>query len=108
MWLSHLATLPWLVPAASTRKECRMSLQEFVPTPRFADYREAFRDFFHMERRDDGVLLVRAHTLGGPVQLSVQNHRALGQMLKVIGADPDNEVLILAGSGEEFMMGSDP
>lgn len=85
-----------------------MSLQEFVPTPRFADYREAFRDFFHMERRDDGVLLVRAHTLGGPVQLSVQNHRALGQMLKVIGADPDNEVLILAGSGEEFMMGSDP
>jgi hypothetical protein len=28
-----------------------------------------------MERRDDGVLLVAAHTLGGPVQLSVQNHR---------------------------------
>jgi len=85
-----------------------MSLQEFVPTPRFEDYSEAFRDFFHMERRDDGVLLVQAHTLGGPVQLSVQNHRALGQMLKVVGADPDNEILILTGSGAEFMMGSDP
>jgi hypothetical protein len=59
-----------------------MPLQDFVPTPRFEDYSEAFKDFFRMERRDDGVLLVKAHTLGGPVQLSVQNHRALGQMLK--------------------------
>ena len=85
-----------------------MSLQEFVPTPRFEDYQETFRDFFRMERREDGVLLVAAHTLGGPIQLSVQNHRALGQMLKTVGADPENEVLILTGSGEEFMMTSDP
>jgi enoyl-CoA hydratase/carnithine racemase len=85
-----------------------MSLQEFVPTPKFDEYSEAFEDFFHMERRDDGVLLVQAHTAGGPIQLSVQNHRALGQMLKVVGADTDNEILILTGSGEEFMMGSDP
>jgi enoyl-CoA hydratase/carnithine racemase len=85
-----------------------MSLQEFVPTPKFDEYREAFKDFFHLERRDDGVLLVQAHTVGGPLQLSVQNHRALGQMLKVVGADPENEILILTGSGGEFMMGSDP
>ena len=85
-----------------------MSLQEFVSPPRFEEYREAFKDFFRMERREDGVLLVAAHTLGGPIQLSVQNHRSLGQMLKVVGADPENEVLILTGSGEEFMMGSDP
>src|SRR6201995_3405433 len=85
-----------------------MSLQEFIPAPRFEDYRETFKDFFRMERRDDGVLLVAAHTVGGPIQLSVQNHRALGQMLKVVGADPENEILILTGSGEEFMMGSDP
>src|SRR6201981_4244647 len=85
-----------------------MSLQEFVPTPKFDEYSEVFKDFFRMERRDDGVLLVRAHTLGGPIQLCVQNHRALGQMLKVVGADPQNEILILTGSGDEFMMGSDP
>ena len=85
-----------------------MSLQEFVPTPRFEDYREALRDFYRMERREDGVLLVAAHTLGGPVQLSVQNHRSLGQMLKTVGADPANEVLILTGSGPDFMMASDP
>lgn len=85
-----------------------MSLQEFLPTPRFDEYREFFKDFFTLERRGDGVLLAKAHTLGGPVQLSVQNHRALGQFLKVVGADPENELLILTGSGDEFMMDSDP
>jgi Enoyl-CoA hydratase/isomerase len=85
-----------------------MSLQEFVPTPRFEEYRETFKDFYQMQRRDDGVPLVAAHTQGGPVQLSVQNHRSLGQMLKTVGADPSNEVLILTGSGSEFMMSSDP
>ena len=85
-----------------------MSLQEFLPTPRFDEYREFFTDFFTLERRGDGVLLAKAHTLGGPVQLSVQNHRALGQFFKVVGADPENELLILTGSGDEFMMDSDP
>jgi hypothetical protein len=68
-----------------------VSLQEFVPTPEFEEYRETFKEFFKLDRRDDGVLLAQAHTLDGPIQLSVQNHRALGQMLKIIGADPLNE-----------------
>lgn len=85
-----------------------MSLQQFVPTPRFEAYRETFADFFRIERRDDGVLLAQAHTNGGPIQLSVENHRALGQFLKTVGADPENELLILTGSGDEFMMDSDP
>src|SRR6516225_7593604 len=85
-----------------------MSLQQFVPTPRFEEYSERFKDFYRMSRREDGVLLVEAHTNGGPVQLSVENHRSLGQMLKTVGADPENEILILTGSGDEFMMSSDP
>lgn len=85
-----------------------MSLQEFVDPPQFDDYRETFADFYKMSRRDDGVLLVEAHTDGGPIQLSVENHRSLGQMLKTVGADPENEIMILTGTGEEFMMDSDP
>lgn len=85
-----------------------MSLQEFLPTPKFEEYQERFKDFFEMERRDDGVLLARAHTRGGSIQLSVQNHRALGQFLKTVGADPENELLIFTGSGDEFMMDADP
>lgn len=85
-----------------------MSLQKFPSMPTFEEYQERFKDFFHLERRDDGVVLARAHTLNGPIQLSVENHRALGQMLKAVGADPKNELLILTGSGKEFMMDSDP
>ena len=85
-----------------------MSFQQFLSPPKFEDYSDVFKDFFRMTRRPDGVLLVEAHTLGGPIQLSVQNHRALGQMLKTVGADPENEILILTGSGDEFMMDADP
>ncbi|MGH3250475.1 MAG: hypothetical protein ACRDOI_30305, partial [Trebonia sp.] len=85
-----------------------MSLQKFVPTPKLEEYSERFKDFFTFTRRDDGVRLFEAHSVGGPIQLSVENHRALGQMLKTVGADPENEILILTGSGDEFMMGSDP
>ena len=76
-----------------------MSLQQFVPTPKFEEYKVRFKDFYKLERRADGVILVQAHTNGGPIQLSVENHRSLGQLLKTIGADPENELLILPGWG---------
>lgn len=85
-----------------------MSLAPFVPTPDFDEYKERFKDHYKMERRDDGVILVQAHSKGGPIQLSVENHRSLGQMLKTVGADPKNEIMILTGSGDEFMMDADP
>ena len=44
-----------------------MSLTNFVPTPDFDEYSARFAEHYNMERRDDGVLLVRAHTNGGPI-----------------------------------------
>lgn len=85
-----------------------MSLTQFVPTPKFEEYKERFKEHFKLERRADGVVLAQAHTMGGPIQLSVENHRALGQLLKTIGADPENELLIITGTGDEFMMRIDP
>jgi enoyl-CoA hydratase/carnithine racemase len=85
-----------------------MSLTSFVSSPEFDDYQKRFKEHYKMQRRPDGVLLVEAHTQGGPIQLSVENHRSLGQMLKAVGADCKNEIMILTGSGEEFMMDSDP
>lgn len=85
-----------------------MSLTQFVQTPKFDEYKEQFKEAFLLERRADGVILAQAHTLGKSVKLSVENHRALGQLLKTIGADPENELLILTGTGDDFMMAIDP
>ena len=82
--------------------------RSFIPTPRLEEYSELFKDYYTFERREDGVLLVQGHTRGGSMQLSVEEHRSLGQMLKTVGADPENEVLILTGTGEDFMMETEP
>ncbi|MGO9418578.1 enoyl-CoA hydratase/isomerase family protein [Roseiarcus sp.] len=85
-----------------------MSLTKFVPTPKFEEYRERFKECYTLERRADGVLLARAHTQGGPVKLSVENHRSVSQLFKTVGADPENEVFIFSGTGNNFMMEVDP
>ena len=85
-----------------------MSSVDFVPTPKFEEYKERFKQHYKLERREDGVILVQAHTGGGPIQLSVESHRSVGQLFKTIGADPENEVMIFTGTGEDFMMDADP
>src|SRR6266566_4154620 len=85
-----------------------MSLVDFVATPKFEEYKERFKQHYKLERREDGVILVQAHTAGGPIQLSVENHRSVGQLFKTIGADPENEVMIFTGTGKDFMMDADP
>ncbi len=85
-----------------------MSLQEFVKSPSFEDYKERFKDHYKLERRPDGVVLAQGHTQGGSIQLCVQNHRSLGQLFKAIGGDPENEVMIFTGTGEDFMMDAAP
>lgn len=85
-----------------------MSLTDFIPTPEFEEYQERFKEHYLLDRRADGVILAQAHTIGGSIQLSVQNHRSVGQLFKTIGADPKNEVMIFTGTGDDFMMDVDP
>jgi enoyl-CoA hydratase/carnithine racemase len=85
-----------------------MSLQSFVPTPNYEEYKETFKEHYKMERSDDGVLLLQAHTQDGPIQLSVEHHRSYGQVLKTVGADPKNECLIVTGTGDTFLANIDP
>ena len=85
-----------------------MSLVGFVPSPEFDDYKERFKAHFRLTRREDGVVLAEAHTNGGPFQLSVESHKSFGQLFQTIGADTKNELLILTGTGPDFMMAVDP
>jgi enoyl-CoA hydratase/carnithine racemase len=56
-----------------------------------------------MERTESGILTVRLHTEGGPIVFTGQTHRDLPHALAEIGADRDNKLVILTGTGDVFM-----
>jgi enoyl-CoA hydratase/carnithine racemase len=55
------------------------------------------------ERGDDGVLVMRFHTEGGPVVFTGQTHEDLPPALEQLSLDPDNRALVLTGTGDAFM-----
>ena len=53
-------------------------------------------------KREDGILEVALHTSGGPLVFDGHVHEALVRAFRDIGDDPDNHVVILTGTGDEF------
>ena len=53
--------------------------------------------------RVDGICLVRLHTDGGPLVWGDGPHTDLGYLLEDIGRDPENRIVILTGTGAEFI-----
>ncbi len=76
----------------------------FIPRTPFEDYRDKYAKFVRMERRD-GILEVRLHTDDGPALYSSDVHNAWPRLWVDIGQDPDNEVLILTGTGDKWIAG---
>lgn len=72
---------------------------KFVPHVPFEEYSKKYKEHVHMERRN-GVIMLRFHTQDKPVLWSAQSHRAIPQALREVSADPENEVLILTGTGD--------
>ena len=85
-----------------------MSLTDFVKWPNYEEYKELFKEHFIMEKRDDGVLLVRMHTKGGPQLWSMELHRAIGQMWRTVGSDSDIELVIFTGTGKDWIIEFEP
>jgi enoyl-CoA hydratase/carnithine racemase len=83
-----------------------MPLTNYVPTPKFEEYKELFKEHFIMERRN-GIIELRMHTLGGDAQWSFELHRALWQAFQTVGADPENEVMILTSTGDTWLANID-
>ncbi|RDI45370.1 enoyl-CoA hydratase/isomerase family protein [Nocardia mexicana] len=75
----------------------------FVEPEPFESYRKRFEDHFVMDRSDDGILEVRMHTDGGPAVWGLELHKAVGQMIETVGADRENQVLILTATGDEWL-----
>src|SRR6201984_2088243 len=53
-------------------------------------------------KREDGILEVALHSGGGPLVFNGYVHEALVGAFRDIGDDPENHIVILTGTGEEF------
>jgi enoyl-CoA hydratase/carnithine racemase len=56
-----------------------------------------------MTRDEDGVLLVRFHTDGGPLTFTGTTHEDFPAALEEIALDRDNKAMVLTGTGDFFM-----
>jgi enoyl-CoA hydratase/carnithine racemase len=65
-------------------------------------YFEKFQNIV-LSRDEDGVLLMRFHTDGGPIVFTGQTHQDLPEVLEDITLDPQNKALVLTGTGDSFM-----
>lgn len=84
-----------------------MGRNKFVPRPKFEDYKEKYKDFITMERRN-GVILLRMHHDGGPVMWNEAMHNALPQAFHDVGNDLENQVMILTSTDPYWIGISDP
>ena len=71
------------------------------------NYQEKWDGVAHL-KREDGILEIRFHTDDGPVLFCEAIHRAYIGLLFDISNDPDNEIVIVTGTGDSFLSLSDP
>ncbi len=68
-----------------------------------SNFNDYFQKYNHikMERRD-GILLMALHSNGGPLQWGLVPQAEMVRAFGDVGADRENRVMILTGTGEEF------
>ena len=69
---------------------------------RFTNYHDSFPNA-RLARSDNGVLEVKLHTNGGKLVFNGYTHEQFVDLFHAIGADRENRVVILTGSGDAFM-----
>ena len=70
-------------------------MQPYVHVETLEEYSERFKDFAHLERTEDGILLCRLHWKGEACVWSYQTQMRYGELWTAIGHDKKNEVMIL-------------
>ncbi|SNR92688.1 Enoyl-CoA hydratase/carnithine racemase [Haloechinothrix alba] len=66
------------------------------------EYADAFK-VAALSRSDDGVLTVRLHYRDGPMTWTALAHREFPRLLAAIASDDANRVVVLTGTGGEFI-----
>ena len=67
---------------------------------RFEDYADRY-EFIRMERHN-GILQITFHTEGASLKWDLNVQRKLGYAFADIGGDPENKVVIMTGTGDDF------
>jgi len=67
---------------------------------KFEDYANKYKHI-RMERRN-GILQIQLHTNGETLKWGAGPHEELGYCFNDIGADPENQAIIMTGTGENF------
>src|SRR3979409_3453 len=70
------------------------------------DYLTAYRSL-KLTRDADGVLVVEFHSKGGPFRFTAQDHTEFVDAFYRIAQDRGNKIVILTGTGGEFIPGID-
>ncbi|MDH3682484.1 MAG: enoyl-CoA hydratase/isomerase family protein [Acidimicrobiia bacterium] len=68
----------------------------------FDEYRNRFKTA-EVTRDEAGVLTIRMHSRGGPLQWGGRPHRELPELFAAIASDRENRVVILTGTGASFI-----
>src|SRR6185436_2686103 len=89
-----------LAPRAATCGEYTLAAQREVEMSSFDEYAGKYQTA-RMERRN-GVLQVTLHTDGQSLRWGFLPHGELPEVFRDIGADRENRVVILTGTGAEF------
>jgi len=79
----------------------------FVGRPKFEEYKEKYKDFIFMERKN-GIILLQMHSNNGPVLWNEGMHNALPQAWHDVGNDPENQIMILTSTGPHWIGTVDP
>ena len=75
--------------------------QGLVARPQFEEYAEKYQQYFAM-RRENGIIELRMHREGAPYFQTLASHNSWSQVWQEVGNDPENEVLILTGTGDKW------
>lgn len=72
----------------------------------FEEYRSRYAGFAKLSR-EDGLLEIRLHRDDGPCIFDGEIHAGLGDLFADVGADVENRLVLLTGTGDRFLLASD-
>src|SRR5262249_28396092 len=101
------------ISSTSTSRHCRTEIWHGRERPVKGQARMDFENYQHAYdhirfKREDGILELRIHTDDGPAIWDALGphdlHAELGDAFYQVGRDPENLVVILTGTGDEFLV----